>query len=135
MIVSYILWDNMSINNKCPCGSGIKYKKCCKLYHDGKIPNNALILMKSRYSAYALKNAKYIQKSSLNQDDLESIQEFSKKTSFQNLKIIEFIDGNEKAYVTFKATLFNANKDTSFTEKSTFFKKNNKWFYVDGELL
>jgi SEC-C motif-containing protein len=125
----------MSINDKCPCGSGIKYKKCCKLYHDGKVPKNALILMKSRYSAYALNNAKYIQKTSLNQDDLQSIQEFTKQTTFQNLEIIEFIDGTEKAYVTFRATLFSNDKDTSFTEKSAFIKDNNRWLYIDGELL
>ena len=43
-----------SINSPCPCGSGGKYKKCCQKYHKGALAKDALTLMKSRYSAYAL---------------------------------------------------------------------------------
>jgi len=51
-----------SLNKKCPCGSGQKYKKCCKLFHNGKVAKNALELMRSRYSAYVVGDAKYIMK-------------------------------------------------------------------------
>ena len=124
----------MSINDKCPCGSGLKYKKCCKTYHDGRVPKNALLLMKSRYSAYALNNAKYIQQTSQTKDDLQSIKEFSKQTTFQKLEIIEFLDGDKEAYVTFKATLLKDNKDISFCEKSRFLKEKDRWVYMDGKL-
>ena len=50
----------ISKNSKCPCGSGKKYKECCYKYHKGANPPNALLLMKSRYSAYAAGDAKYI---------------------------------------------------------------------------
>ncbi len=49
-----------SPNLPCPCGSGLKYKKCCQKYHKGALPSTALLLMKSRYSAYALGLADYI---------------------------------------------------------------------------
>jgi SEC-C motif-containing protein len=38
-----------SINNPCPCGSGVKYKKCCAKYHKGLVAKTALELMKSRF--------------------------------------------------------------------------------------
>jgi len=124
----------MSINEKCPCGSGLKYKKCCKTYHDGRVPKNALLLMKSRYSAYALNKVKYIQQTSQTKDDLQSIKEFSKQTTFQKLEIIEFLDGDKEAYVTFRATLLKDNEDISFCEKSRFQKEKGRWLYIDGIL-
>ncbi len=127
----------MSINEKCPCGSGQKYKKCCKTYHDGRVPKNALLLMRSRYSAYAIGVCKYILKTThktTRDEDIESIKSFSKQTTFENLKIIEFIDGEKEAYVTFRATLHINGKDNSFNEKSRFLKEENKWYYVDGDV-
>lgn len=47
-------------NSKCPCGSRLKYKKCCHVYHDGANADDALKLMVTRYSAYAAEDASYI---------------------------------------------------------------------------
>jgi SEC-C motif-containing protein len=127
----------VSINDKCPCNSGLKYKKCCKAYHDGKVAKNALLLMRSRYSAYACGEYRYIIKTtheSTRDSNFQSVKEFSKQTSFQNLEIIEFIDGEEEAYVTFKASLLSNGKDSSFTEKSRFLNEKNIWYYVDGDI-
>jgi SEC-C motif-containing protein len=124
----------MSPNEKCPCGSGIKYKKCCKAYHDGKIPKDALTLMKSRYSAYAAGEVKYIQKTATKQDDIDDIKIFSKNSEFKKLEILEFIEAKTEAYVTFKATIFQGNNDISFTEKSRFIKVEDRWLYESGEL-
>ena len=44
----------------CPCCSGEKYSLCCKKYHDGEIAKTPTLLMKSRFSAYALSLPKYI---------------------------------------------------------------------------
>lgn len=126
----------MSINDRCPCGSGLKYKKCCKTYHDGKVPKSALLLMKSRYSAYALNQYKYIIKTHYKSTEtIESIKEFSENTTFEKLEILEFLDGENEAFVTFRANLFTNNNDSSFTEKSRFIKENEKWFYIDGEMI
>jgi len=126
----------VSINDKCPCGSKLKYKHCCKTYHDGRAPKNALLLMKSRYSAYALSQYKYIIKTHYKStENVESIKDFSQNTTFQKLEIIEFLDGDFEAFVTFKANLLTNNGDSSFTEKSRFIKENGKWFYVDGEMI
>ncbi|GGD46071.1 UPF0225 protein [Malaciobacter pacificus] len=131
-------------NNPCPCGSQKKYKKCCKVFHDGTLPTNALELMKSRYSAFAVHKAEYIIATthSQNQDftsDVSSwkkgILDFCENTSFNGLEIIDFIDGELESYVTFKAILEQANQDATFTEKSRFLKENGKWLYVDGKFI
>jgi len=131
-----------SVNSLCPCGSKKKYKKCCKIFHNGSLPKTALELMKSRYCAYAVGNSKYIMSTThvLNNEYSEdkntweeNIQNFMKDASFNSLEVIEFIDGAPEAYVTFKANIDINGVDSTFTEKSKFIKENEKWLYVSGD--
>jgi len=133
-----------SVNYKCPCDSGNKYKKCCQTFHKGKIPQTALELMKSRYVAYKLKNASYIIKTThkKNKDynnDFKlwekQILEFCQNCSFNQLKIINFIDENFESYVTFKVNLSCKNEDNSFVEKSKFLKEDDIWKYESGIII
>ncbi len=126
-----------SPNTLCPCGSHIKYKKCCLIYHKGALPKTVLLLMKSRYSAYAVGNSAYIMKTTHpNNPDYtadtknwkESIDTFCQGTEFLGLEIIEFIDGEEEAFVTFKAKLSSGD----MVEKSQFLKVKNRWLYESG---
>ena len=129
----------ISSNTSCPCGSGVKYKKCCLVYHKGAVAKTAELLMRSRYSAYAVNNASYIIKTTHpNNSDYtidtktwkESIEAFSKTTDFLSLNILEFIDGEEEAFVTFKAILSSG----EMLEKSCFFRVNDSWLYESGEI-
>ena len=121
----------------CPCDSGNKYKKCCSKYHKGAFSPDALSLMRSRYSAYAVSDSSYIIKTTYpdNPDYTsniknweDSILSFSKQTNFLGLEIIEFIDGEEEAFVTFNARLSSG----ELKEKSRFLKCYGRWLYVDG---
>lgn len=134
----------ISGNAFCPCGSQKKFKKCCRTYHFGENPSNALDLMKSRYSAYAANDSNYIIKTTHRdnkdytkdtQSWKESIHDFFDHTEFKNLEILEFVDGEEVAFVTFRATLFQGAIDVSFTEKSKFVKANDLWLYHSGEFI
>ena len=126
----------ISKNSKCPCGSSKKYKECCFKFHKGSNPKNALELMKSRYSAYAIGDANYIikttHKNSLHfeknkQNWIQSIKSFS-KSNFKKLEIIEFVDGEKEAFVEFRAYI----DDYVMHEKSRFIKE-DKWYYLGGE--
>lgn len=126
----------------CLCGSGKEYKHCCKILHDGSMAQNALELMRSRYSAYAMNNAAYIIATThpLNQQYdtnfkqwTKAISKFCGTTRFKKLEIIDFIDGDTEAYVTFTAHLESGGQDVSFTEKSRFEKVGGKWLYHSGE--
>ena len=125
-----------SKNTKCPCGSGKKYKECCFKWHKLGTAPNALLLMKSRFSAYAIGNADYIIKTTHKtsphyESDInewkKSIKEFS-NSNFKKLEIVEFIDGEKEAFVEFRAYI----DDYVMKERSRFLKE-NKWYYVDGE--
>ena len=124
-------------NSSCPCGSKIKYKKCCQRYHKGAIPPTALLLMRSRYSAYAVGESGYIVKTTHpnNPDHTkevnawrESIQQFTDNTEFLGLKIVEVVEDEEESFVTFKAQLSSG----EMVEKSRFLRVDGRWFYVDG---
>lgn len=129
-----------SLNTLCPCGSRIKYKKCCAIYHKGALPKTALLLMKSRYSAYAVGDSNYIIKTTHphNSDYTtdtkswkESIDMFCRETEFLGLEILEFIDGVDEAFVTFKAQLSSGD----MVEKSRFLKVEGRWLYERGEFI
>lgn len=128
----------ISANAPCPCHSGQKYKKCCQPYHKGILPSNALKLMRSRYSAYALGLIEYIMATTHpNNPDTaialsdwqNAITDFAVSTKFLELKILEFIDGEEEAFVTFEAIFDHGH----MKEKSRFFKVEGKWLYESGE--
>lgn len=130
----------ISPNSPCPCHSGEKYKKCCQPYHKGILPSNALRLMRSRYSAFALGLFGYIMATTHPDnpdftDEKEqwqqSILQFCNNTRFMGLKITEFADGEEEAFVSFEARLDSG----TLRERSRFLKVEGKWLYVDGEFL
>ena len=97
--------------------------------------------MRSRYAAYALKLADYIIATTHRDNPLykenipdwkKDIVAFGDKTTFTGLDIIEFIDGENNAFVTFRAGLHQGETDVSFTEKSAFIKENSRWFYANA---
>lgn len=133
-----IVFMKISANAPCPCHSGKKYKQCCQPYHKGIVPATAVLLMRSRYSAYAMGLADYIIKTTHpdNPDFTEerenwkrSILHFSQNTEFSGLQIIQFIDGGNEAFVTFEALLSGG----IMKEKSRFLKENGKWLYESGD--
>jgi len=130
----------ISPNSPCPCHSGEKYKKCCLPYHKGILPSNAKKLMRSRYSAFALGLANYTMATTHpNNPDYttdkeswrETILNFSQNTQFLGLKILDFIDGEDEAFVTFEALLDGG----ILKEKSRFLKVEGKWLYESGEFI
>lgn len=133
----------ISANSLCPCGSTKKYKKCCKIFHLGSKPKTALELMKSRYTAYVVGDAKYIMKTTHPQNieytkDTQtwtsSIKEFSSNSEFVGLSILDFIEGDDVSFVTFNALIKQNGQDSSFIEKSRFEKVDGMWLYHSGEI-
>lgn len=128
----------------CPCKSEKDYADCCKPFHQGRLPDTALQLMRSRYSAYALCLTDYIihtthpNNPAFQHNKVEwaqSISEFCLNTEFKNLEILNFEEKGSFATVTFVAHLVQGAKDVSFTEKSFFEKLNGKWLYLKGEFI
>ena len=134
----------MDKENLCPCCSDKKYKECCSPYHSKEAsPPNALALMRSRYSAYALQLADYIietthpdNPSAIPEKDKwkQDILNFSQNTDFKKLEIIRFNHGSQTAYVTFVAHLQRDQGYATLCEKSHFEKIDEKWLYRSAEI-
>ncbi len=127
----------------CPCHSNKLYRDCCKPYHEGAVPENALVLMRSRYSAYALHLSDYIINTthpdhpSFQRNTArwrEEILDFCKNTRFESLEILDFTPDTQGATVTFIAHLKQGARDASFREKSRFIKVDGHWLYESGVL-
>jgi SEC-C motif-containing protein len=96
--------------------------------------------MRSRYAAYALKNANYIMDTTHPEGPLfkgdpqawrKDIYAFCRSTEFAGLEILE-TTGNT---VTFHAMLLQKGQDASFTERSEFRKHEGRWKYFSGEQI
>ncbi len=129
---------------QCPCHSGKTYSTCCAPYHRGDAAQDAVALMRSRYSAYALGNAPYILQTTHPQNPecrtpldqrKKQIEAFCKATHFEDLEILDSAEKDDSATVTFHAHLSQNGKDVSFVEKSQFAKVHDRWFYLEGTKL
>lgn len=127
----------------CPCCTGKSYEECCKPYHEGLAAETALLLMRSRYSAYAKQRADYIVLTTHPKNPAYTIKKeewknrilhYSLQTTFDSLEILDFQDGPLVAYVTFIAKLHQGDKNLSFEEKSRFEKVNGRWLYHSGNI-
>ncbi len=122
----------------CLCHSGLNYCDCCEPYHKGTaLPETPLILMRSRYSAYARGLAEYIietthPKNPLYEKDVKKwageILRFSKETRFVGLDIL----GHGEDWVEFSAHLIQGGQNVLLREKSRFAKLGGKWLYLSG---
>ncbi|PRQ03637.1 hypothetical protein ENSA5_13920 [Enhygromyxa salina] len=132
-----------SPNAPCPCGSGRKFKRCCRRLHQGTPAADPEALMRSRYSAYAVGAVEYLLDTTdpegpQHRDDraawAEEIRRFSTLTRFQKLEVREvgpIVD--DRAEVLFFAKLSREGQDVSFAERSVFVRRDGRWFYVSGE--
>ncbi len=100
--------------------------------------------MRSRFSAYSLALCDYIISTThpsgphFENDVVRwhlQLQQFSSKTRFEGLELIDEEEGPIQALVAFRATLSQDGHDTSFSERSLFVLHEGRWLYHSGERL
>lgn len=140
------------MQSACPCKSGKSYGDCCGRYIDAGVPApTAEALMRSRYSAFALRNVDYVLKTHLGFDDTPATREAVDKdlhaTEWTNLIVRNSRRGgpaDKEGEVTFVAAcrprVAGLGDNTSapisqLHERSQFVKKDGLWFYTEGEHL
>lgn len=117
----------------CPCGSNEAYAKCCGPFIDQGLPApTAESLMRSRYTAYTQKKAKYIL-STWHPDfrPQSSERDFfdGHEVHWLSLEVIRHQKGLKKSTVEFKATFQSATGDQIHHELSQFIKIKSRWYY------
>ena len=120
----------------CLCGSGIAYQQCCGPFHSGeKIPATAVALMRSRYTAYVLRNVAYLQETWDTTRRPETIDFSRENIAWLRLEITDTKKGgikDSKGVVVFKAFYIQDGEECVMNEISRFTKINGRWFYLDG---
>jgi SEC-C motif-containing protein len=129
----------MTRNSKepwCPCG-GTGYTQCCGRFIDGgDIPQTAEQLMRSRYTAYTLRNEPYLKRTwhastrpgdAITQDD---------DVKWLGLEVRKHVPAGVTATVEFVARYKLGGRAHRLHEVSNFVcehdSEGDRWFYVDG---
>ena len=131
-------------NQPCACTSGKKFGDCCRpfLRNEREAPD-AVSLMRSRYSAFALENAPYLwrtlhpsvpERSRKEDEVLTLLRRASRMFDYSGLEVIDSRDEGDTAQVLFLAHMLQKGKDESFVERSKFVREGGKWLYLTGEL-
>lgn len=123
----------------CPCGSKQDYSSCCGPYLNGThFAPQPVMLMRSRYSAFVLKNADYLVATwhpSCQADAFKSdIEAGFSTTRWLGLTVYEQLAGRheQEGYVSFVARFQENEKNGVIIERSRFLNENGRWFYIDG---
>lgn len=119
----------------CPCGSTFLFNACCQLFITyEKVPATPEQLMRSRFSAYATKNAAYILETysaaQQNKQSLVDIQTWADECAWIALVIHETTENT----VEFSAYYVVDNTLCELREKSNFTLEQGKWRYIDGDI-
>jgi SEC-C motif domain protein len=119
----------------CPCGKGL-YETCCGRFHEGlALASNAEELMRSRYSAFVLKNESYLlstwHPSTRPQEPLFN----EDPTQWMGLTVKHFNEASDQlsATVEFMAIYKINGKAHRLHEISDFVYEDKLWLYVDGQ--
>lgn len=119
----------------CYCGAATPFIECCARYIKGtQTAKTALDLMRSRYTAYAIRDVDYLlcttHSSTRNLQSRASILEWATSNQWIKLQIIE----NTADTVEFKAFYLNKALHMEVHHEFSRFKwENQEWYYVDGE--
>ena len=124
-------------NSSCYCGGPKNYKNCCGRYLEGSEKAlDAVVLMRSRYTAYVLCKSAYLIETTHpkkrylhNRRDIEN---WSLENKWLNLEILETSETN----VVFKAYYLDGNMQSQVHYESSKFEfLQGSWYYVEGKFL
>jgi SEC-C motif-containing protein len=125
----------MNPRERCPCGSGRAYEQCCLRWHSGDPAPTAQALMRSRYSAFVLRNEPYLL-ATWHESKRPSTVEFDLNQKWLGLTIVDS-DATDatSAEVEFIARYrIGGASAARLHERSRFMKEGDRWYYVDGTI-
>lgn len=123
----------------CPCGSGALLAGCCAPLIEGwRIAPDAMALVRSRYTAYTLRNEAYLL-ATWHRDTRPAALDLQAGSTqkWLELKILRHAtDASDptRAVVEFVARYKVNGRASRLHEISRFVFENGRWLYLDGEL-
>ncbi|MFE9423282.1 YchJ family protein [Kitasatospora sp. NPDC006697] len=120
----------------CPCGLPAAYADCCGRLHRGLAPAaTAEQLMRSRYSAFAVRDTAYLLRS-WHPDTRPAELDLAPALSWERLEIIGSTEGgpfHTAGTVEFRAHYREHGVPGSLHENSRFLRHEGAWVYLDGD--
>jgi SEC-C motif-containing protein len=120
------------LSSACPCG-GKDYASCCGRYIDGGDAAPAAdLLMRSRYTAYVLRNEPYLKATwHASTRPAEPVAQ-DEGMNWLGLEVRRHVPDGDQATVEFVARYKVGGRAHRLHEISRFVREDGKWFYVDG---
>jgi SEC-C motif-containing protein len=123
----------------CFCGNPFPFEQCCQPIINGKVEaKNAEALMRSRFTAYMLKNYQYILDTytSAKRTNLtiKQLSESAQDTQWLSLQVLAHQSQTHTAQVEFKAFYQVHNVYYVMHELSDFILESGKWLYNHGAM-
>ncbi|MEW6995611.1 YchJ family protein [Colwelliaceae bacterium MEBiC 14330] len=120
----------------CPCGSKLAFNDCCQGFiTQEKRPSTAEQLMRSRFSAYATKNAQYIYDTygelQRKNHTLTAIKSWAEQCFWLALEVHE----SKQNMVDFSAYYVLDDTLCELRERSNFALEQKQWRYLDGDII
>ena len=137
----------------CPCGA-TDYAACCGRYHGGtpapdaaalmeplairlgrqQTPANALVMMRSRYSAYVLKLETYLLATWHPSTRPAALDLAADNAKWLGLEVKKYTpESADRATVEFVARYKVGGRAYRLHEVSRFVREEGRWYYVDGK--
>ncbi|WP_242490017.1 YchJ family protein [Noviherbaspirillum cavernae] len=116
----------------CPCG-GADYAACCgRFIERGETPRTAEELMRSRYSAFTLKDDAYLKSSWHPRTRPAEAVAQDEGIKWLGLDVRRHVPAGDEATVEFIARYKVGGRAHRLHEVSRFVREDGRWFYVDG---
>lgn len=119
---------------RCPCGTGLTYGECCEPFHRARaLAPTAERTMRSRYSAYVVRNPAYLLATwhpSTRPDSLV----FERDIEWLRLEVVGRTRGgllDTDGTVEFRAFYRSNGIRAEQHENSAFVRENKNWLYLD----
>ena len=126
------------MNMECPCHSGREFNECCGPIIAGDIiAPSPEALMRSRFTAFCRDEMDHLRDSMVEEHraefHAEDVRRWNKETTWLDLEILETSTDGDTGMVRFRIGFRHKGGTQNVTERSRFVRRENRWFYLDGE--
>jgi SEC-C motif-containing protein len=129
-------------SHACACTSGKSYGDCCRpLLRGEREAPDAVAMMRSRFSAFALDYSAYLwrtlhpshpDRARPEAEILRNFRRASRTMEYRALSILDSAGDAGRAQVLFLARVGDRGRDLSFLERSDFLHDGTGWRYANG---
>ena len=125
---------SVAADDPCPCGSGDRFGGCCRPLLRGDAAPTAERLMRSRYTAFVVGDARHLSatwhpKTRPRDVVLEPAQRWA---GLEILDVVAGGEGDEEGSVEFRARWRHGRDRGELHERSRFARRAGRWVYVEG---